>query len=227
MLSVPLAGCTTFDASDIQSPEGQAVFVIARKELLKHFRSYMSNQVKSEFEQDPSMRYEVYEARLNAVQAFGRTHKEKGSAGDLISRETRNIVLKRHLNADDPIELVRWGPFYVDDEGSIKFNLSTLFGYFKSKPETSLLPSLVNDDTKSEKVWGDNWDTSARLRVNVNPFRAAASQDINEVINSYGLIISTTYSSDILHRKMFEIEYEAKISNAGEPTFFWNFALPF
>jgi len=221
-------GCSTFDTSTIQTPEGKAGFVIARKEIFKQLRRYMSKQLKEEFEQDPSMRFEQYEARLSIIQAFGRTHRDREST-DLSSREVRNTALQRHRDAEDPIELVKWGPFYVDDEGSIKFNLSTLYGYFRSKPsESPLLPSWVDDDqTKKKEKWGDNWDTSVRARINVNPFRAAAKQDINEAIHNYGLIITTTYYSDILHRKMFNIEYEAKVSNQGEPSFFLNFIVPF
>ena len=227
VLSVTLVGCTTFEASDIQTPEGQAAFVIARKEAFKQFRGILSKQIKNEFDQDPSMRYEVYEARLSAVQTIGRTHRDKENVKDVVAQETRNVVLKRRLNAEDPIELVRWGPLYVDDEGSIKFDLSTFYGYFRGGSKAPISPDWATEDrhTNQEK-WGDSWDTSARARVNINPFRAVAAQDLNEMISNYGFMITTTYSTNVLHRKIFDIEYEAKIDNTGEPSFFFNFVLP-
>jgi hypothetical protein len=228
MLSVLLAGCTTFDTSDIQTPQGQAAFVIARKEILKQLRSYMARQVRDEFKQDPSMRLEQYEARLSVAQAFGRVHREGSNAADLSIREVRNITLKRPRNAEDPVELIQWGPLYADDEGSIKLNLSALYSHSKTKStEALLLPGLADEEhLRQSDRWGDNWDTSIRARVNVNPLRAVIAQDINEIVRSYGAILTFTYSSDILHRKIFDIECEGKISNQGEPAFFLNFVFP-
>lgn len=223
------------------SGEGKAITRIARKLMFKKIRSEFKNQLEDQFRADPSMSYQEFERRGNIIHNLGKT-----SYRDYEADRIREAVLdrtgadapKNELGdernrplAEDEVDLFQWGPFIVDDEGSVKFNPLILF----KKKKISDFWVHAADDERAESAGlneplfrNDTYKVNVKLRVNFNPFRAVKEGDVTAIITKYRLLISTDHYTEYTHRKLFTNEYELSYNTEdSEAALFFNFIVPF
>jgi hypothetical protein len=217
------------------SREGKAVIRVARKLMFKKIRSELKDQLENEFRADPSMRFDKFKRRSALIHNLGRKTYRDYETERLREETLENTRFneakgseRNRVLAEREVDLFQWGPFVVDDEGSVKFNPLTLF---KKKEITDFWIHAVKNEYESRdksRLRKKNFKFNIRLRINFNPLRAIQDQSVSSLITKYRLLFETNHYTDYTHRKIFTNEYELSYtSEDNRAAFFWNFVVSF
>ena len=138
-----------------------------------------------------------------------------GGDGFYREREIREGVLDlENQFTEAEVDLVYWGGFVVDDQGSVKFDFRSLFN--RDRPHLALAKEPVRHKF------------NLRARVNFKPFKAIREKDYRIVGTKYRLLFSSDQYNEYTDRKVNTKELEFSYnSESGETAFFFNFIVEF
>lgn len=229
-----LSGCAspidmlTTPHPQISSPESKAAFVVARKEGFKTLRRILKKQVEHEFAND-MYTYEVYESKMADIHGIGNYFPTtQDSATDFDAKSAKGEVLKReYKDGEEALDLIEWGPFRINDEGSVRCTFDSLRDLFRGKSSTTA--RFIDDEPKKKEDSNrmkDKWDFHGRLNLHISPWGAVYKQDMEE----FGYNVGTTFSIDRIYgskgQTIYSLEYEVKYCNDRDIINFFSVSIP-
>ena len=217
------------------SRRSQAIVRLARKEFYRHVRRMAKKEWRHRF-RDSAWSYDDYIDGVTKINQLGRAPGEYDSSNvDYFYNVARNDVLDDDgLEGERELTLLEYGPFGLNDRGSLEFDLWSMARLEPKQLDLSIAP---DDELKAEDDLSMRVGTAAdpvyrgscvrvrpNFRVRVDPFRALGDNP-DRVLRSYGGSLEIGFFSDILKRKLFSLEGEVKVRRNEEYGFFFNFVI--
>lgn len=227
------------------SNEMKGALLVIKRIAGRKIRSYARDRLQDEFVADPSMRHREYERRLAEIQSIG-----KNKSKEEIQKELTRLSLQSYASihsserekirkekerfdevAEEPVDLINWGPIVVDQEGSIKFNPYRLFipietwglhvaekdTFYDEEPPKDRRPSLIFAQY--------GYDVTGRVRLSsFRPLRIL--DDPRRVIGRYSFKLRTDHYTEVTRRKKFSNNFEFYVEYNGDCAFFYSFEVP-
>jgi len=214
--------------NDTNSPEGRAIQSIVHKETFRFVRRTLRSQIDEEFQMCPSMRYEDYEKRAVSVHSLGESFNTTDEVvSDLQTKTLRDTALRRKIRPEEIYNLVKWGPFYINDEGSIRFSVKSFWDIISNQGDSFSSASFVEDDqvqNHSLNIYND-WKLSAHVDVQIDPISTIEKQDTSRLGRKFGVTFEINRLFNIQTKSIFSIENQVEINSQGEGGYYLNFIL--
>jgi hypothetical protein len=200
------------------------------RESYRQIRGRLKRYWRDEFV-GTNMPYSLYEERLLAINGIGRDPGYLYT--DYYSAATRDNVFRRKREAEEEIPVVRLGPLFLLDSGSLSFDTS-IFGRLLGadgdtpdpKPEPVALVVGPGSTTDRRPLFsGKSYRLHTDFRVAFNPLLTLNSGNPLDAFPHYGAIVEIAWLSDILRRERFTTECEAQYGNDGDLAVFFNLVL--
>lgn len=194
-----------------------ALSALGQKIAFRELRRYFRQELKDQFEEDPSFRHEDYLERRRIIGQLGRG----GRAEDLVIEERTTEIRNEFLDAspEDPerdVPLIQWGPLVLDDRGGVNVDVLQL----RETPSFREFGLAASDAPVLGRGYGEsvlfpNERYRVRSKMKLNPDLREIGRDWEEAFGKLSASVEIDWRAPVLTHKSFSTEVGGSIDAGG------------
>ncbi|MEM7262720.1 MAG: hypothetical protein AAF488_12075 [Planctomycetota bacterium] len=205
------------------TPREMGMRRLVRKLGYRQARKLLRDELTERFESDPSFRWSDYQYERDQIWFLGRSENVSTSVEENVA-EFRSGVLDDETELEEEIVLLDWGPFQVDDQGSLGIDVKKILR--RSRPDLELAPEEeATDEPAGQSLFAGRTyrvDSDFRFTPHFGDLTSGRGRDFFGKVKAG---VSVDFFDPLIKRKYLSTEIETWHKPNGESAVFMNFVI--